>query len=291
MIISLVFLLSLPLFASSYTFGVKESVSTLSQNHASDIARLKEETLDIVGSLDSLPYNNDVFYLRYCLEGKGVDDLKQNLAWRLGPGKAICDAAIDSFAKATAKSGKRNDEPVHNGAPFASIINQYITPDNTLTTSSSQGDLIHCVRTGLIDDKALMSSLGSVQNLVDYFLYIKEVNALDANDRSLQQDRIASVITANDLGGTKLMGGDASFRQALNEASKQANDLYPALNGPTLLLNLPRLMSASVKLFVSTSAKVKFEHGPLQNVQNLMDISYGGKHRDEFLQQVDKLCY
>jgi hypothetical protein len=36
--------------------------------HASSIASLKGEAAKIVPSLDEMPYNNDVFYLRYCLD-------------------------------------------------------------------------------------------------------------------------------------------------------------------------------------------------------------------------------
>jgi hypothetical protein len=68
------------------------------------------------------------------------------------------------------------------------------------------------------------------------------------------------------------------------------------MNGPTLLLNLPRLMSALVKLFTplfppEINARLKFERGPLVDVAELMDISYGGKDRDTFLKELEKLCY
>jgi hypothetical protein len=276
-------------------FGVKEPVSALLQKHVSDIARLKEETQAVVGSIDQVPYNNDVFYLRYCIDEKGVDELKTNLAWRQGPGKAICEAAVASFEKATA-GDKWNNDPVRDGAPLTETISKYITPTTALTTSSSQGDLVYCVRAGLIDDKALMGSLGSVDDLVDFFLYSKEVNALVANDRSLDKDKMLYVITVNDLNGLKLIGGDATFRQALSAASTQANTLYPGLAGPTLLLNLPRLLSAIVKLFTplfpkEVNARLKFERGPLEKVEALMDINYGGKDRDSFMKDLDRLCY
>ncbi|KAG7358284.1 CRAL/TRIO domain containing protein [Nitzschia inconspicua] len=276
-------------------FGIKEPVSALLTKHVSGIARLKEETQTVVGSIDSVPYNNDVFYLRYCVEDKGIDDLKATLAWRQGEGKSICDAAVAALAKAT-ENGKWNNDPVRNAAPNANKINQYITPSTTLTTTSSQGDLVYCIRAGLIDDKALMASLGSVEELVDFFLYCKEVNALVANDRSLDQDRLVSVITVNDLNGLKLIGGDATFRQALSAASKKSNTLYPALAGPTLLLNLPMLLSALVKLFTplfppEVNARLKFERGPLKDVTELLDISHGGKDRESFLKDLDALCY
>ena len=278
-------------------FGVKDPVSSLLQKHVSDIARLKEETIATIGSLDAAPYDNDVFYLRFCLEEKGIDELKETLAWRQGSGKSICDAARAAFQAATADDGKKwNNEPARNRAPYASSINQYITPSTTLTTSSSEGDLVYCIRAGLIDDTALMASLGSSDEMVDFFLYCKELNALVANDRSLEMDKLLYVITVNDLKGLKLIGGDASFRQALSDSSKQANKLYPELAGPTLLLNLPILVSALVKLFTplfppEVQARLKFERGPLNKVENLMDVSYGGSDRDEFLADLDRLCY
>jgi hypothetical protein len=276
-------------------FGIKEPVSTLLQKHVSDIARLKEETQSIVGNIDQVPYNNDVFYLRYCVEDKGIDELKTALAWREGEGKSICQAAVSAFEKATA-DGKWDNQAVREASPNASKINKYITPSTALTTSSSQGDLVYCVRAGLIDDQALMSSLNSVDELVDFFLYCKEINALVANERSLENDKLLRVITVNDLNGLQLIGGDATFRQALSAASKKANSLYPALAGPTLLLNLPRLVSALVKLFTplfppEVNARLKFERGPLKDVDELMDISYGGKDRDSFLKDLDTICY
>jgi hypothetical protein len=282
----------------AHAFGVKEPVSALLQTHVSDIARLKQETQAVIGDtgMGAAPYNNDIFYLRYCLDEKATANaLQENLAWRLGAGKDVCQAAVSAFEKATA-GGKWDNAPVRDGAPSAALINKYITPSTSLTTSSSQGDLVYSVRAGLIDDKALMASLESVDLLVDFFLYCKEINALVANHRSLDNNKLLYVITVNDLTGLQLIGGDATFRQALSAASKQANSLYPAMNGPTLLLNLPRLVSALVKLFTplfppEVNARLKFERGPLQNVDELMDISYGGKDRDAFLKDLDRLCY
>ncbi|KAL3940514.1 MAG: hypothetical protein SGBAC_004965 [Bacillariaceae sp.] len=288
-------LLILVCISHASAFGSKEPLSALLQKHSSEISKLKEEAKAVVGSLDSVPYSNDVFYLRYCLAEKGVEELKGTLAWRQGEGKAICEAACLAFAEATA-GGKWNNEPVRNGAPNAATINKYITPDQCLTTTSSTGDLAYCVRAGMIDDAGLMSEVSSVDDLVQFFLYCKEINALVANDRSLETGKLLYVITANDLSGVKLIGGDSSFRDALSAASKIANPMFPELNGPTLLLNLPRLASALAKIFVpllpkEVQARIKFERGPLSEVDSLLDINYGGKGRDAFLKDVDRLCY
>ena len=57
-----------------------------------------------------------------------------------------------------------------------------------------------------------------------------------------------------------------------------------------------QLVSALVKLFTplfppEVQARLKFERGPLEKVDDLMDISYGGKDRDAFLADLSKLCY
>jgi CRAL/TRIO domain len=307
-VVTVNFLLSFIIVDTCNAFVVQEPVSALLQTYADDITKLKQETQSIVGEkkMEQRPYNNDVFFLRYCVDDKGIDDLQRVLSWREGDGKAICEAAVHAVQKASSSSSSsRNSDswkpqwdntPVRDGAPNAAKINPYLTPTTTLTTSTSQGDLVYCIRAGLIDDVSLMKSLDSVDELVDFFLYCKEVNAIVANDRSQQIDQLLSVITVNDLDGLKLIGGDATFRQALSAASKQANDLYPALAGPTLLLNLPRLVSALVKLFTplfppEVQKRLKFERGPLQNVKELIDISYGGKDRESFLKDIDALCY
>ena len=276
-------------------FGVKEPVSALLQKHVSEIARLKEETQAIVGAdnFDQVPYNNDVFYLRYCLEGdKDVEDLKKNLAWRQGEGKKICDAATSAFVEATAGEGWNND-PIRNNAPSAEIINQYLTESSGMTTSTSDGDFLYCIRAGMIDDKALMSLI-DVDSLVDFFVYAKEIISLAANDRSLTSDRISNVLTVNDLNGLQLIGGDSTFRDALSASSKKANELYPALGGPTLLLNLPRLVSALVKVFTPLFPKkvrenLKFSRGCLKDVTELKDARRGGKDNKQFLKDVDDI--
>ena len=180
-------------------------------------------------------------------------------------------------------------------APHASIVNKYITPSQCLTTTINTGDLCYCIRAGKIDDVALMGEV-SLQQMTDFFLYCKEVNALVANMRSEEKDQLITVMTANDLAGVKLVGGDATFRKALSAASNKANELYPNLSGPTFLLNLPKLLGALVKLFTplfpdEVRKRLKFESGPLKNVNELVEISPNGNaaSRELFLKQIDDL--
>jgi hypothetical protein len=140
-----------------------------------------------------------------------------------------------------------------------------------------------------------MSEL-SLEQMTEFFLYCKEVNALVANIRSMETDKLVSVLTANDLSGVKLVGGDAAFRKALSAASNKANQLYPNLSGPTFLLNLPTLLSALVKVFTplfpeEVRKRLKFEQGPLKDVKELVEISPSGssESRALFLNQIDNL--
>lgn len=78
------------------------------------------------------------------------------------------------------------------------------------------------------------------------------------------------VVTVNDLSGANLFGSSA-FRDALSLASKTAAPLYPGLAGPTVLLNLPPILNALIKLFKPlfppvVAARIKFEQGPLSKV-------------------------
>jgi len=294
-------------------------VSKLLEQYASDIRSLREQaaaTLGVTSSSDDdgvpAPYSNDVFFLRYCLdcpddaEGERTRRLKDNLEWRQsGRGREICRAALEAVQTAT--SSRENDkgwnnDPVLALAPHSSVVSEFFTTKSTITTTLEEtGDLVYCIRAGQIDDVKLMDTLGAgtadgreaaVGRLVDFFLYAKEVNALVANDRSLRSDRLLSVLTANDLSGVKLIGGSADFRKALSVSSKQASALYPATAGPTLLLNLPPLLNALVKLFTplfppDVNARLKFARGPcIKDVATLDDISSGGSRRGDFQKEI-----
>ena len=276
-----------------------DPVSSLLSRHGATIQKLKDTTASILGSEALLvdPYANDVFFLRYCCKGEDMDEclelLQSNLAWRQGDGKPLCEAAQQAVQQAQATPGtKWNNQPVLQAAPFSDKIQKYITPLNCLTTTTAPPDneLLYMIRAGQIDDVSLMQAV-QVDEMVQFFLYAKEVNAIVANQRSLQTDKLLSVVTANDLQGVKLIGGSTDFRQALSKSSKLANDLYPNTAGPTLLLNLPILLSALVKLFTplfpaAVNERLKF--GSLQllaNSKELTSLNPGGSQRDEFIQQ------
>jgi hypothetical protein len=284
-----------------------DPVSALLKTYADDIVGLKNLCAQTLGaeSLESPPYSNDVFFLRYCLASNDAEErssrLTTNLQWRSsGAGKSICDAATAALQEAAAAPGGWDNTPVLKAAPHSALVTQYIKPSNALTTTSSQNDLVYCIRAGQIDDVGLMSKV-SVDQMVEFFLYAKEVNAQVADQRSLATDRVLCVVTANDLAGVKLVGGSPDFRKALSASSKRANDIiYPSTyNGPTLLLNLPVILSALVKLFTplfppEVKARLKFVQGPLKHVDDLQLVATKaatGAERVTFVKQLDDIVY
>jgi len=283
-------------FAASallHTCAAFAPVSTLLQDNAAKISQLRE----IASKYPDAP-TDSIFYLRYCLSEKEDEEiqslLKENMEWRANDGKQICESASAAL-KAATSAGSWDNTPVRDMAPHASAVNKYITPSQCLTTTVNSGDLCYCIRAGQIDDVALMSEV-SVEQMTEFFLYCKEVNALVANMKSEKTDQLITVITANDLCGVKLIGGDATFRKALGAASTKGSVLYPNLSGPTFLLNLPKLLSALVKLFTplfpeDVKKKLKFARGPLKDVTEMSEISPSGNAaaRDTFLKQIDAL--
>lgn len=232
------------------------------------------------------------FSLGFKDQSEAVDALKQTVAWRSGVGKPIVDAAAEAVAKATAGGGWEN-EPVRAAAPHAAAINPYITPKNILTLSTPEGDLVYVIRASLIDDKALMSKV-SVDQLVDFLLYVKEVHSLCVNARSERTGRLCNVIFANDITGT-MKPPDPQFSKALTASSKSYEKLYPALAGPTMILNLPFILQAFVGLFKplfpkSVQARLKFTGAPyLAKLKELTPLTNDASARKAFLDEVDRL--
>lgn len=220
-------LVALDLSVGALGFSLSDKpLSFLISENADKISSLKE----VAAAIASDAPEDDVFYLRYALAGADEEEMKsrleENVRWRSsGEGRLVCDAAKVAIEKATSGDDWNND-PVRAAAPYASVVNDFITEASIVTTSSRAGDLIYCIRAASIDDTALMNAI-SVENLANFFLYTKEVNAAVANQRSIGSDRLVCVCTANDLSGVKVIGGSAEFRKALSAASRRGNELYP----------------------------------------------------------------
>jgi hypothetical protein len=198
--------------------------------------------------------------------------VRESLEWRTGSGRAICEAARDAVAEATA-NGAWSNAPVQDRAPHGAKINAFFAGGKVMNLRNKEGDgLIYAIRAGDIDDKALMASV-SVEEVAEFFLYAKAINERACAALSKQTGTLATVTTANDLAGVDLFG-DASFRNALSSGSKQGDLYFPGLSGPTLLLNLPRLLGVLVKLFTplfppAVRAKLRFERHDLGAADSL----------------------
>ena len=285
---------------SATATSTSNSLQSLVITHQDAIASLKDIASKISED-EAIAPTSDVFYLRYVLNDAYEDEearhaaLQANLGWRANEGKAIVTGAYAALQAATAGGGTWNNAPIRDAAPHAAIINEYLTTVQCITTTLSSNDLLYCVRAGKIDDKELMSKV-TVEQMVDFFLYCKEVNAAAADLRSVRADALLKVVTVNDLSGVKLIGSSSEFRAALSAASKKGNELYPSLNGRTLLLNLPTLLGALVKIFnkllpAAVRERIRFESGPLKHTADLREIAEGGAGRVEFLSQMDVLAY
>jgi hypothetical protein len=200
--------------------------------------------------------------------------------------------AAKALAEATAAGGWDN-EPVRLAAPHAASINQYITVKNILTISMDVGDLLYVIRASSIDDRKLMDAV-SVQQLVDFLLYVKEVHSLIVNERSERTGRLCGVVFANDISGIRAIP-DRRFSQALTASSAQYEKLYPSMAGTTMILNLPFLLQAFVGLLKplfpkSVQDRLVFETAPvLAKLRDLTPLTADKNSRQSFLTEVKKL--
>jgi hypothetical protein len=261
----------------------------------------KRSTVDYLSTLSPIAGDGDpipeITRLRFALgtktQAEAASALRETLTYRRGEGKDIIESAANAVEKATANGGWDN-EPVRLAAPHADRINRFITPKNILTLSSHDGDLIYVIRASVIDDRELMDTV-SIEEMTEFFLYVKEVHNLIANERTLRTGRLCEVIFANDISGVR-KPPDKRFSQALSASSKQYEQLYPALAGPTLILNLPGILQAFVglikPLFPKTvQDRLKFKKAPvLARQKELSPLGViGGEERERFLAEIQRL--
>jgi hypothetical protein len=285
--------------------GIEEPVSVLLEEHTEQISAMKSTTQSLVGEqqFEDMPYSNDVYYLQFCLQSPNdelhaMDLLKTNLSWRTqGKGKAICDAAILAVKQNVAGNAWDSPNgPVFAEAPHGTIICTYLNPSNILTTTASNGDLVYCIRAREVKFVALQKAV-TLDQLHDFFLYIREVHSLTCIQSSMALNRWVRLITANDLAGTRLVGGGPNyFRQAMSDFTQVSQRLYPSVTeGPTLVLNLPLLLKGIIIFITPDSLKssLKFENGLIKEVKHLVEVAVSatGPERQAFLQELNQMLY
>jgi len=230
------------------------------------------------------------FALAFPSRSEATAALRETLAYRSGAGLPIVTAAQTAVAEAISGGGWDN-EPVRKAAPHANRINRFITDKNILTLSTQEGDLLYVIRASNIDDSQLMRTV-SVEEMTDFFLYVKEVHNLIANERSIRTGRFCEVIFANDISGVR-KPPDSKFSKALTQSSNQYEKLYPALAGPTMILNLPFVLQAFIglikPLFPKTvQERLLFKRAPVlarqKELTPLSDFKLG--EREKFLREI-----
>jgi len=256
----------------------------------------KRAQIDALGKV--FPEVSEITKLRFALafptEAEARRALRSSVVYRRGAeGRSIVNAATKAVEQATANGGWDN-EFVREAAPNAASINQFISSKNIVTLSTDNGDLVYVIRASLINDKMLMDKV-TVQQMSDFFLYVKEVHSIVADARSVKTGRLCEVIFANDISGVRAIP-DRRFSKALTESSQQYEKLYPSLAGPTMILNLPFVLQAFVSLIKplfpkSVQERLKFKKAPvLADCKELTPLSDSNDPtRKAFLVEIDNL--
>ncbi|KAJ1451166.1 hypothetical protein M885DRAFT_530463 [Pelagophyceae sp. CCMP2097] len=252
--------------------------------------RARVDALAKVADVDELTRLR--FALAFPVAAECDKALKDLVTWRGGAGKAIVTSAAAAVALATADGGWDN-APVAAAAPHAALVNKFITSRAILTLSTSDSDLLYVIRASQIDDKKMMDAV-AVPQLVDFFLYVKEVHSLVANARSVQTGRLCGVVFANDISGIRAPP-DSRFSKALSASSAQYEQLYPAMAGQTLIVNLPFILQAFVGLIKplfpkSVQARLVFKPAPiLAKLKDLTPLTTDMALKKSFLAEIEKL--
>jgi len=259
---------------SALTDEKDRTCTVLLDKYKDEVEALRKDGGDLFKDFD------DIYVLRYVLENKGdtaaaVKQATEVMEWRTGEGKPIVEAAAAAFAKATA-DGKWNNEPVFAAAPHSEVLSKYLTASQIILVSFPNGDMCSCIRASTIDDKQMMNDV-SIEELTEFFIYAREVNFLVAESRTRSSGRLVALCSANDLSGVNRFPDDR-FQKALTGSSKKATTLYPALAGPTLILNLPGIVRLLVQFLTplfpgAVQAKIKFARGPMAYLKDLKDAT------------------
>jgi len=160
-----------------------------------------------------------------------------------------------------------------------------------VVVSTEGGDLVTCIRASVIDSESLMKEV-SEEEMMQFFIYAREVNSLVAEQRTRASGKVVKLIAANDLTGISKFP-DQKFQNALTGSAKRAVTLYPGYSGATILLNLPwiarMLVSVLTPLFPgAVRDKIKFSKEPMEYMNSLEDITKN-PIRSQFVGDIEKI--
>jgi len=248
-------------------------VSRLLRKYDKDIKAIRRACMELLEGRD------DTYVLRIAIEHRGdiaaaTRNMQKVNSWRRREGRQIVAAAAQAVAAAQ-EGGGWNNAPVLEAAPHSELISKYITGSQIVMISMPNGDLCSCIRASAIDDQKLMDSV-TVEQMIEFFLYAREVNFLVAEQRTRRQGRLVQLIAANDLTAVSKLPDDR-FQQALTKSSEQTTTLYPGFAGPTAILNVPEvarfILGFLTPLFPgAVQQRLKFATGPMAYITDLSDV-------------------
>lgn len=250
------------------------SVDSLLAKYATAIKAIRKSCPELLAGKD------DIYVLRFAIEHSGdvaaaVKNVQRVFIWRRRKGRKIVEAAAAAVAEATAGGGW-NNAPVLAAAPHSAIVSKYITGSQIIVVSTGEGDLCSCIRASAIDDERLMSEV-SAEQMVEFFLYAREVNSIVADMRTRSTGRLVRLLAANDLTAVSKFPDDR-FQKALTSSSEEATTLYPGLSGPTAILNIPEVVGLLVPLLTplfpgAVQQRLKFARTPMNYLEDLTDVA------------------
>jgi hypothetical protein len=186
--------------------------------------------------IDSSPYSNDVFFLRYCLAS---DDIPTQTArwvtpgWRTG-GERVFAMALQQHWRKLQRQAVTGTTIPSCSAPFSDHL-KYLMPSMSLRRRHAGAICPTYIRTW---DGWRHRWWGRNRQPTSSCTPKRSITGSPIRDLWPPSSQVHR--TANDLAGVKLVGGSA-ISQALSASSNQTNGASLD-NGPTLLLDLPKFV-------------------------------------------------
>lgn len=242
---------------------------------------------------------DDVRLLRFVLHHSGdataaAGHVRESLAWRQGEGAEIVAAASEALAAAT-KGGSWDNEQVLTRAPASARVSQHIKAAHILQLSTSRGDLLTCISAAGLSSASfgLMEAVNK-KELLEFFMYIWEVNTQVMDARTRASGRLVRGYIADNLQGIRNLP-DRGMLEVLRETSSIGVKLFPGFTGLTVLFNLPWVADLFMNFLLalvpaSVRSSVMFKRGLMDGVDDLT-VLLREPERSRFLKSYEALVY
>ena len=210
----------------------------LLKKHAEKIAKLRKALGEEIQGSDE---DDDVFLLRYVLSSKQktAEALKRIRKRR-------------EYLRANSEWLTLDKE-----APHDAKFRRYMASD-IHAHGQRDGGPLHLVRGGVVNSQAIMKCV-SKEELSQWFVHQK-LQAWEVCDRLTRESgRIIKLVSIIDLNNFSMWSADSTFRQALGDSSKLSENLFPQLQGKTVILHPGAAFSMMFKIFSLLMSKAMVE--------------------------------